>query len=369
VPERPLATAVGDARPGTGARVHVRLATWDDDPPVGGQGRYARELRAALAARGVDVSTSAGRGPHAVRFRRVTGRGHLDMSVRVNADPRLLLGGGPDLVHLSGGPGGLQLVRRLPVPVVFTAHHTYRQAHGRLHLQRALSPLEAAGYRRAAAVAAVSEATAHAVLELGVPRERVRVIPPGVCLSSAGAPVEREPGSMLFVGRLEPEKGPLDAIDAMQRVMKELPSARGLLVGTGSLEGVVRARTSADDRISLRSHLSDDELAAEYRRAQVVLMPSQFEGLGLVALEAMAAGAAVVGYDVTGLRDTIGVNGGLVPAGHVAELAARCRQLLQDDARREDVAGRAAIAVRERYSWDRCAAAFEDLYRQVLERP
>ena len=127
--------------------------------------------------------------------------------------------------------------------------------------------------------------------------------------------------------------------------MKELPSARGLVVGAGSLEGVVRARASADDRISLRSHLSDDELATEYRRAQVVLMPSQFEGLGLVALEAMAAGAAVVGYDVVGLRDTIGDNGGLVPAGNVAELASVCRQLLQDDARREDVIGRAAIAV------------------------
>jgi D-inositol-3-phosphate glycosyltransferase len=173
---------------------------------------------------------------------------------------------------------------------------------------------------------------------------------------------------MLFVGRLEPEKGPLDAIDAMQRVMTELPSARGLLVGTGSLEGTVRARTGADDRISLRSHLSDDELAAEYRRAQVVLMPSQFEGLGLVAIEAMAAGAAVVGYDVVGLRDTIGINGGLVPAGHVAELASLCRQLLQDDERREDVTGRAAADVRERYSWDRCAAEFEELYRLVLDR-
>jgi glycosyltransferase involved in cell wall biosynthesis len=154
----------------------------------------------------------------------------------------------------------------------------------------------------------------------------------------------------------------------MQRVITELPSARGLLVGAGSLEETVRARTSADDRISLRSHLSDDELAAAYRRAQVVLMPSGFEGLGLVALEAMAAGAAVVGYDVTGLRDTIGINGALVPAGHVAELATSCRQLLQNDERREDVAGRAAIAVRERYSWDRCAAEFEELYHQVLDR-
>jgi glycosyltransferase involved in cell wall biosynthesis len=290
------------------------------------------------------------------------------MSIRLNADPRLLLGDEPDLVHVSGGPGGLQLLRRLPVPVIFTAHHTYHQAHRRLRLQRSLSTLEATGYRRAAVVAAVSDATAQAVLELGVPRDRVHVISPGVHLLDATTPIEREPGLMLFVGRLEAEKGPIDAIDAMQRVIEEVPKARGLLVGAGSLEAAVRARTSGAGRISLRSHISDDELAAEYRRAQVVLMPSRFEGLGIVALEAMAAGAVVVGYDVTGLRDTIGSHGVLVPAGNVGELATTSRRLLENDAFREDIAGRASIAVRERYSWDRCAAEFEELYRLVMER-
>lgn len=290
------------------------------------------------------------------------------MSIRLNADPGLLLAGEPDLVHLSGGPGGLALLRRLPVPIVFTAHHTYRQAHGRLRPQRALSPLEAAGYRRAAAVAAVSAATAQAVVGLGVPPERVRVIAPGVRLRSPGAPVDRESGSMLFVGRLEPEKGPLEAVEAMRRVIETRPTARGLLVGAGSLEGAVRAHTDGDDRITLRSHLSDEELATEYHRAQVLLMPSEFEGLGLVALEAMAGGAAVVGYDVVGLRDTIGADGMLVPAGNVAEMAAACRRLMEDDSRREDLTARAAIGVRERYSWNRCAAEFEELYAQVLDR-
>jgi glycosyltransferase involved in cell wall biosynthesis len=368
VPDPTLTALSPEGTPGRKTELHVRLVTWDDDPPVGGQGVYARELRAALGRRGVVVSTAAGRGPHALGYRRITGRGHLDMSIRLNADPRLLFDEETDLVHVSGGPGGLQLLRRLPVPVVFTAHHTYRQAHGRLRLQRALSALEAASYRRAAAVAAVSDATAQAVLDLGVPPERVHVIPPGVQLSDAATPVEREPGRMLFVGRLEPEKGPIDAIDAMQRVMEDVPAARGVIVGAGSLESVVRDRTSGTDRISLRSHLSDDELAAEYRRAQVVLMPSRFEGLGIVALEAMAAGAVVVGYDAIGLRDTIGRDGVLVPAGDVAELVAASRRLLEDDARRVDIAGRAAIAVRERYSWDRCAARFEELYRPILAR-
>lgn len=368
MPEQRLTTNLRERRLHATGAMRIRLVTWDDHPPVGGQGVYAGELRAALSERGVDISTLAGRGSHAVRYRRITGRGHLDMSIRINADPGLLLAGEPDLVHLSGGPGGLQLLRRLPVPVVFTAHHTYSQSHGLLRLERALSPLEAAGYRRAAVVAAVSKATARAVVGLGVSPQRVQVIAPGIRLRSPGAPVERESGLMLFVGRLEPEKGPLDALEAMRRVIEVRPTARGLLVGAGSLEGVVRRQTDADDRITLRSHLSDEELATEYRRAQVVLMPSQFEGLGLVALEAMAAGAAVVGYDVVGLQDTIGANGTLVPVGNVAELAAACRRLMETDSLREELTARAAISVRERYSWDRCAAEFEELYRQVLDR-
>lgn len=363
-----LATVTPHSRPDPNATVHVRLVTWDDEPPVGGQGIYARELRAALSERGVCVTTVAGRGSKGVPYRRVTGRGHLDMSIRLNAHPSILLDDGPDLVHVSGGPGGLQLVRRLPVPVVFTAHHTYRQAHGSLSPHGVLSSLEARGYRRAAAVAAVSEDTRRAVCELGVPQERVQVISPGVRSTYVGAPVARVPGAMLFVGRLEREKGPLDALDAMQRVLRELPTARGTIVGAGSLGGLVRARTSVDDRLTVRSHISDDELAIEYRRAQIVLMPSQFEGLGLVALEAMAAGAVVVGYDVLGLRETIGGNGTIVPTGDVSELAAVCLHLLQNESLREEIADRAATAVGERYSWKRCAAEFEELYRRVLGR-
>lgn len=349
--------------------LHVRLVTWDDDPPVGGQGVYVRQLRQALSARGISVTTVAGRGSRALDHRRVTGRGHLDLSLALHRNPEVLTDGGPDLVHVSGGPGGVSLVRRLPMPVVYTAHHTYRQAHGAWGPHRALAALEGAAYRLARAVAAVSPSTAEAVVAMGVAPERVVVISPGVAVPAVGAPVGapvgRVPGRMVFLGRLEPEKGPLDAVGAMAAVARRVPGAHGLVIGAGPLQPEVQAAAGAGP-VTVYGRLPDARVAEALRSAEVVLVPSAYEGLGLVALEAMAAGAAVVGYDVTGLRQTVGDGGRLVPPGDVGALAEATVELLTDTPLRQRLAAAGAAAVARERSWDTAAERFDALYRAVL---
>ena len=301
-------------------------------------------------------------------YPRITNRPHLDMSIALNRSVKALLDADPDLVHLSGGPGGLQLLRRVEVPVVFTAHHTFRQAHRRPSARRAYGAIEARSYARAAAVAAVSRSTADALLAMGVRHEKVVVISPGVRLDHAGLDGrERQPGRMLFVGRLEPEKRPLDAITAMMDVARSVPGARGYVVGAGSMSSAVA--TAAGDtsgRVTFRGRLTDDEIAEEYRRAQVVLMPSDYEGLGIVALEATAAGAVVVGYDVDGLHDAIGASECLVPHGDVCALASTTRRVMTDSSLREDIVHRCLETIRNGRSWEGCARDFEHLYRNLL---
>lgn len=351
--------------------LRVRLATWDDDPPVGGQGVYIRELRSALITRGLDVTTLAGHGPFAGSYPRVTGIGHIDLSVALNRSTRQLLEGGPDVVHASGGPGGLQLLRSLPVPLVYTAYHTYAQSHRRWRPKHGYGVIEAWGYRRASMVAAISPSTAQSLLAMGVPSSKVTVISPGIRIDESHADDngDGEPGRMLFVGRLEPEKGPLDAVRAMRSVIEQLPGAHAYVAGSGSLEPAVRDMIDACEtrQITFLGRLSDEDVAREFRRSQIVLVPSAFEGLGLVALEAMAAGSAVVGYDVAGLHDTIGSHGILVPHGDCSGLATACVRLLTDSSFRLDLVARALDAVRNERSWDRCAREFDELYRFVLD--
>lgn len=346
--------------------LHVRLVTWDDHPALGGQGVYVDELRRHLLACGTQVSTVAGHGSNAVAYPKVTGRGHLDLSLQLARRPELLVEGHPDVLHVSGGPGGIAMLRRTDRPVVVTAHHTHRQSPGWRALRSLAGAVEGVGYRRAARVAAVSASTATAVVEMGVPADQVEVVPPGIRLRQPPRPVERDPLRMAFVGRLEPDKGPLDAVAAMAAVIDEVPGAHGVVIGTGSQRAAVtRAAATSRGRILVLGRLEDEDLAIELAQAAVVLVPSRFEGLGMAALEAMAAGAAVVGYDVDGLHDTVGRFGVLVPAGSWTALRDAVRALVRDRSAAGDLGHHAAAAVRLEWSWARCAEHFIDIYRDI----
>lgn len=350
--------------------LRVTLGTYDAEPPVGGQGVMVRGLRAALTRRGIAVHTVAGVGEGALTPPRLTRRPPLDLSIQLTRRPQLLLGGAPDVVHLMGGPGGVTVPRRLPVPVVYTATHTYRQAYSRRSPRRLLSLAEAAAYRRAARVLAISPSTAEAVAGLGVARWRIEVVPPGVetgRIAAVAARVERDPTRLLFVGRLEPVKGPLAAVALMARLAAEGRGVSGLVLGEGSLDGRVRAAVEASGApISVLGRVDDERLAFELGRAAVVVQPSAYEGLGLVALEALSAGTPVAGYDVTGLRDAIGEADVLAPAGDLVALTGVVRRLLGDPEWAAELAARGRERVLREHSWDAFAARVETIYESVL---
>lgn len=350
--------------------VRVNLATYDDDPPLGGQGVLVCGLRAALQRRGVEVQTLAGRGEHGQRYPALTHRAPLDFSIELSRHPQRVYAGNPAVVHAMGGPGGVLLLRRLAVPLVYTANHTYRQAYSLRRPQRVLSLAERRAYSRAAMVLPISPSTADAVLALGVPSQRVEVVLPGIDVSRFDrADDRRERGRVLFVGRLEAEKGPLDAVRCMQLLAQTQPDLHGVVIGRGGLEAGVRSAVAtaqaAGAWIELLGAVSDAELAEQYARAEVALVPSRYEGLGLVALEAMAGGAAVVAYAVTGLRDAVGDRGVLVDAGSPQRLADAAAALLDDPPRRDDLAARAREHVRRHHSWDTVAARVHEVYLEV----
>ncbi|HZB97582.1 MAG TPA: glycosyltransferase family 4 protein [Candidatus Sulfotelmatobacter sp.] len=345
------------------------MAAYDGEPPEGGQGAVMSGMRRSLQARGVEVRAVTGRGNDAIRYRHLLGRAPLDFSLHLNAHPQVLVSPGSDLVHLHGGPGGVLMLRRLPAPVVYTAHHTYRQAHSLGRPRRVLAPLEARAYRSAAMVLPVSASTASAVAEMGVHPSRIEVIAPGIHPLSGTAPSPRDPSRLLFVGRLEPEKGPLDAVAVMAALLASGVARSAAIIGDGhSREQVRRAAQAAGGSVEFLGRVDDVTLHREYSRAAVVLMPSRYEGLGLVALEAMAAGAAVVGYDVDGLRDSVMPAGGgvLTPVGQVDRLVEACRELLTNPARSGELGEHGRVHVLAHHTWERVAGRVEEIYRAVL---
>jgi glycosyltransferase involved in cell wall biosynthesis len=343
----------------------VTMVSYDDDPPLGGQGVVVHGMRAALERRGVPVHTISGRGENAIAVARRTGRAPLDLSLQLNRYPRIMLRASPDVVHAHGGPGGVLIWKRIEVPIVYTAHHTYRQAHARGSVKRLLAGVEARGYRQAAMVLPVSRSTANSLLEMGIPASRIEVLPNGVDTIDVPG-VEREDGRVLFVGRLEREKGVLDALSVFRELAAIVPGMRGVVVGGGSLSGEVQRAAADGGRVEYLGHLDRAALHREYARAAVVVMPSRFEGLGMVALEAQSAGTPVVGYDVDGLRDAVGSGGVLVRAGDVQALRDAVAKLLGDPGRRAELGEQGREAMRAEQSWDSVAARLEEIYAAAV---
>ena len=203
--------------------------------------------------------------------------------------------------------------------------------------------------RRARLVICASAELAEAARELGA--RAVRVIPSGIDVpETVGEP--DEPPHVLYAGRLSPEKGVLELVEA----------ARGLpLVVAG--DGPLRDRVP--EALGFVSH---DRLLGLYERAAVVACPSHREGYGVVCAEAMAYGRPVVASAVGGLLDLVvdGETGLLVPPGDVAALRAALQRLLGDGDLRRRLGAAARERARTRLSRERAAALTLTAYSDAL---
>lgn len=207
----------------------------------------------------------------------------------------------------------------------------------------------------------------------------IAVVPAGVDLDLFTPAASHAPSPdplLLFVGRLQPLKGPDVAIRTLARVRRDLPTARLLIVG--GISGSGAGRTGPNELAALADSLGVGEavdflparpqegLVELYREADVLVVPSRTETFGLVALEAQACGTPVVAADVGGLHYVVGGGGRLVAGHDPADHAAAVIELLTDPiayARARDEAIRTAQGA----SWDRTVDRLLGVYRGVLE--
>lgn len=216
-----------------------------------------------------------------------------------------------------------------------------------VELARRARPLARAVLRRARIVVCASSALAGEARRLGA--ADVRVIPGGVAIP-AHVPEPDEPPSVLYAGRLAPEKGILELLEAMDGV-----DARLVVAGDGPLR----------DRVpGALGFVPHDELLRLYERAAIVAVPSLREGYGVVCAEAMAHGRPVVASAVGGLLDLVEHErtGLRVPAGDVEALRLALRRLLEDEELRRRLGTAARERARRRLSWAAATDALVAVY-------
>jgi len=255
------------------------------------------------------------------------------------------------------------LVLRNSVPMVGTYHRA-----GVSRWVRPLHPLTQLVGRRLQVRVAVSEAARETGLREG--GGEFEVLFNGVDMGRfESAPPHRDPEgrpTVLFLGRHEPRKGLpvlLEAFDGLRRAAVLWVSGEGL--GTE----VQRRRQLASDPVQWLGVLSDDEVAARLAGATVLCAPSlSGESFGMVLLEGMAAGCAVVASDIEGYRTAAGGHATLVPPGDPGALTRALDAVLADAASARSTEARTRATEYARgWSMDTLAERYLEMYGRAIE--
>ncbi|MGF1646219.1 MAG: glycogen synthase [Kineosporiaceae bacterium] len=399
--------------------MRVDLLTREWPPHVyGGGGVHVTELAAALVRAGVGVSVRAfGADVERVAGPAVHGYPDLEPLAGANAAVRTLgvdltmaadvAVGAPDVVHshtwyanLAGHLGGLLS----GAPHVLTAHSLEPLRPWKAEQlgggYRVSSWAESAAYRGASAVIAVSAAMRRDILRSYpfVDPDRVHVVHNGVdttawrpsedvsALGAAG--VDPAAPSVVFVGRITRQKG----LPYLLRAAAELPAEVQLVLLAGAadtpeiraevvglVDGLRRSRSAPV--VWIDRMLPREEVRQFLTRATVFVCPSVYEPLGIVNLEAMACGAAVVGTATGGIPEVVapGRTGWLVPIDQVddgsgtpvdpdrfvADLAATLVEAVSDPGRAAALGRAGRARAQAEFSWDAVAARTVEVYDTV----
>lgn len=285
----------------------------------------------------------------------------------------------PDLIHVVNpavlGLAGLYYANQLQVPLV-ASYHThlpkYLEHYGLGMLEGLLWELLKVAHNQAqlnlcTSTAMVEELSAHGI-------ERVKLWQRGVDTElfqphltsldmrshlSQGSP---EAPLLLYVGRLSAEK----EIDRIKPILEAIPQARLALVGDGPYRQELEQHFTGT-HTHFVGYLVGQELASAFASADAFIFPSRTETLGLVLLEAMAAGCPVVAARSGGITDIVtdGVNGYLFDPTDERGATVATRQLLEYGEKREQIRQQARQEA-ERWSWAAATRQLQDYYRGII---
>jgi len=226
----------------------------------------------------------------------------------------------------------------------------------------------------------VSQAVAaFSVEQVGLPREKLIVIPNGIDCEKfpAAQPANLQqfgiaPGRrvVLFVGRLHAQKGVSRLVESAPLWLERLKDADLLLVGDGPLRAELEA-LAASTKVSAQIHFAArrPDVPGILAAAELLVLPSAWEGMPNVVLEAMASGLSVVATPAEGVKELLGPNADrqLVPFDDPKSLAERIVSFLEEPDTAAEVGRANRSRVEEHFRIDRMVAAYEELWWRLAE--
>lgn len=231
---------------------------------------------------------------------------------------------------------------------------------------------------RAIAVTVVSEAMREQCVAIGIPANKIIVRSMGVDLRKVFTPGDTKAPryKLVFVGRLVEKKGVSVLLKAMSLLRDAHPQAELTIIGDGpdrkSLQAMAK-QLGLGSTVEFRGSVINRDLPQELRNAAIAVMPSivarsgDQEGLGLVAIEAMGCGCAVVATDLPAIRDSVRheETGLIARAGDANSLATQISRLLDDDQLRRRLATDGREFAVANFDWSIVGAAYREILSDV----
>ncbi len=174
---------------------------------------------------------------------------------------------------------------------------------------------------------------------------------------------------IIFVGRFHPQKGIDSLLDSLPLLTKKFPKLKVVLIGYGQEEGKIRTfinKNKLAKYVEIKKPLFGRALVKEYKRSHVLVLPSRYEGFGIVVIEAWAAGLPVVVSNVGTLKYIVkdGINGYLVNHGDHHQLADKITRILKNQFMSKKMGINGYRLVKEKYNWGKVV---EKLYIHYLK--
>jgi 1,4-alpha-glucan branching enzyme len=387
-----------------GDSLKVLMLSWEFPPKtVGGLARHVNDLSRALARIGEnihvitcpvegadDYQLVGGVHVHRVSSLELTSADFMEWVEQLNkamvkkaAD--LMNRETFDIIHAHDWlvqDAAIQLSLDSRLPLTATIHATEYGRNRGIHndIQRRIYNLEARLVKSADAVICCSNYMVQEITRLfGVTRKKLFLIPNGVDPANLGIPRQLVPGekepcpgvkTILFIGRLVPEKGVQVLLEAFSLLLPQLPDLKLLVGGTGPYLNYLKTRSEEiglTGKIEFMGFLDEEQRNYHLKQADVAVFPSLYEPFGIVALEAMAAQIPVIVSDTGGLSEVVthGIDGYKAPPGRPDILAYYIREVLSNPGLARDLTRRAWKKVLTVYDWQNIAVETLDVYREA----
>lgn len=225
----------------------------------------------------------------------------------------------------------------------------------------------------------VSQAMKHKLQEIKVPNDKIDVIPMGVDLGSSFIPGEhqRKPNALLFTGRLVEKKGLSHLLNALAIVKKTHPEVHLDIYGDGPYRSslVEQAQTlGLQSAVFFKGAVPNAQLVTAYQQSCIGVFPfitaqsGDQEGFGLVLVEALGCGLAVITSDMPAVRDIVtnGETALLAPQGDYQMLSKQIIRLLDNEELRIQLGTNGQAYVTNKFDWDTISGRYQHLISNLI---